>query len=49
MSFKIGHIDVHNKIVLAPMAGVSNSPFRILSRQYGAGLVFVKCIDKGLI
>jgi tRNA-dihydrouridine synthase B len=32
------------------MAGVSNSPFRILSRQYGAGLVFAEMVsDKGLI
>lgn len=50
MSFKIGHIKVDNKIVLAPMAGVSNSPFRILTRQYGAGLVFAEMVsDKGLI
>jgi nifR3 family TIM-barrel protein len=50
MSFKIGNIEVKNKIVLAPMAGVSNSPFRILSRQYGAGLVYAEMVsDKGLI
>lgn len=50
MSFKIGNIEVENKIVLAPMAGVSNSPFRILTRQYGAGLVFAEMVsDKGLI
>ena len=50
VSFKIGSIEVHNKIVLAPMAGVSNSPFRILSRQYGAGLVYAEMVsDKGLI
>lgn len=50
MSFKIGNIEVKNKIVLAPMAGVSNSPFRILSRRYGAGLVYAEMVsDKGLI
>jgi len=50
MSFKIGDIEVKNKIVLAPMAGVSNSPFRILSRLYGAGLVYAEMVsDKGLI
>lgn len=50
MSFKIGNIEVKNKIVLAPMAGVSNSPFRILSRCYGAGLVYAEMVsDKGLI
>lgn len=50
MSFKIGNIEVKNKIILAPMAGVSNSPFRILSRRYGAGLVYAEMVsDKGLI
>ncbi len=50
MSFKIGNLVINNKIILAPMAGVSNSPFRILSRQYGAGLVFAEMVsDKGLI
>jgi nifR3 family TIM-barrel protein len=50
MSFKIGDIVIENKIVLAPMAGVSNSPFRILSRKFGAGLVFAEMVsDKGLL
>lgn len=50
MSFKIGNLVIENKIILAPMAGVSNSPFRILSRQYGAGLVFAEMVsDKGLM
>lgn len=50
MSFKIGNLVIENKIILAPMAGVSNSPFRILSRQYGAGLVYAEMVsDKGLI
>lgn len=50
MSFKIKDIIVENKVVLAPMAGVSNSPFRKLARKYGAGLVFAEMVsDKGLI
>lgn len=50
MAFKIGNLVIKNKIVLAPMAGVSNSPFRILSRAYGAGLVYAEMVsDKGLI
>lgn len=50
MAFKIGNLVIENKIVLAPMAGVSNSPFRILSRAYGAGLVYAEMVsDKGLI
>lgn len=50
MSFKIRDLVIENKIILAPMAGVSNSPFRILSREYGAGLVFSEMVsDKGLL
>ncbi len=50
MSFFIGDIEVKNKIILAPMAGVSNSPFRILARKYGAGLVYAEMVsDKGLL
>lgn len=50
MAFKIKDIEIQNKIVLAPMAGVSNSPFRILARKFGAGLVFAEMVsDKGLL
>ena len=50
MSFKIRDLEINNKVVLAPMAGVSNSPFRILARESGAGLVFAEMVsDKGLI
>ena len=50
MAFKIGNLTIENQIILAPMAGVSNSPFRKLSRNYGAGLVFAEMVsDKGLM
>lgn len=50
MSFMIGNIKIENKLILAPMAGVSNSPFRILTRTYGAGLVYAEMVsDKGLL
>lgn len=49
MKFKIGNIELNNNVVLAPMAGVSNSPFRRLARKFGAGLVFAEMVsDKGL-
>ncbi len=50
MAFKIKDLEIKNQIILAPMAGVSNSPFRILARKYGAGLVFAEMVsDKGLL
>ena len=50
MSFKIGNIKVESKVVLAPMAGVSNSPFRQICKKYGAGLLFAEMVsDKGLV
>ncbi|HPG43261.1 MAG TPA: tRNA dihydrouridine synthase DusB [Acholeplasmataceae bacterium] len=50
MAFKIGHLVIENQLILAPMAGVSNSPFRKLSRDFGAGLVYAEMVsDKGLM
>ena len=50
MAFKIGNLTIENQIILAPMAGVSNSPFRKLTRSFGAGLVFAEMVsDKGLM
>ena len=37
-SFRIGEWEIGARAVLAPMAGVTDRPFRILCRQFGAGL-----------
>ena len=36
---KIGDVELENNLILAPMAGVTNRPFRIVCKDYGAGLV----------
>ncbi len=38
MSFSIGPWKIPARAVLAPMAGVTDRPFRILCRRFGAGL-----------
>ena len=39
MSIRIGHIRLDNPVLLAPMSGVTDMPFRRLARRLGAGLV----------
>jgi tRNA-dihydrouridine synthase B len=37
--FKIGNVKLKNRLILAPMAGVNCTAFRVLCKEYGAGLV----------
>ena len=47
--FKIGDINIQNKIVLAPMAGINNKAFLKTAKEFGAGLVVTEMIsDKGI-
>ena len=47
--FQIGDIVMDNPVVLAPMAGVCNSAFRLTVKEFGAGLVYAEMIsDKAL-
>jgi tRNA-dihydrouridine synthase B len=47
---RIGGIILKNPIVLAPMAGVTDLPFRLLAKEMGCGLVYSEMVsDKGLI
>ena len=39
MMWKIGQVEIENPFVLAPMAGVTDLPFRRLCKEQGAGLL----------
>lgn len=46
---KIGNVELENNIVLAPMAGITDLPFRLISKEFGPGLVCTEMISsKGL-
>ena len=46
---KIGNFTTENNVFLAPMAGVTDLPFRKICRRYGAGLVYSEMVSaKGL-
>ena len=44
-SLQIGNVTLDNNIILAPMAGVSDLPFRLLCREQGAGLVCMEMVS----
>jgi tRNA-dihydrouridine synthase B len=46
---KIGTVDIPNRFVLAPLAGVSCTSFRMLCKENGAGLLYTQMIDAELI
>lgn len=47
--FKIGNIEIKNQIVLAPMAGISNSSFRRIIKEFGCGLIYAEMVsDKAI-
>jgi nifR3 family TIM-barrel protein len=50
MQVKIGNLTLKNNVFLAPMAGITNLPFRILAREFGCGLAFTEMISaNGLV
>lgn len=42
---KIGNVELSNPCVLAPMAGVTDLPFRLLCREQGAGLLCTEMVS----
>ena len=45
MGIKIGNVELKNKYVLAPMAGVTDLPFRLLCAEQGAGMVCMEMVS----
>ncbi|MBP3703214.1 MAG: tRNA dihydrouridine synthase DusB [Lachnospiraceae bacterium] len=49
MKLMIGNVELDNPVILAPMAGVTDLPFRILCKEQGAGLVTTEMVSaKGI-
>ena len=47
--WKIGNVEIKNKIVLAPMAGISNTSYRKIIKSMGCGLIFAEMVsDKAI-
>jgi len=44
-TLQIGNVALENNLILAPMAGVSDLPFRLLCREQGAGLVCMEMVS----
>ena len=42
---KIGNIDIKYPLFLAPMSGVTDQPFRIICKKYGASVVYTEFVS----
>ncbi|HOB26305.1 MAG TPA: tRNA-dihydrouridine synthase, partial [Bacilli bacterium] len=48
--WKIGNVEIKNQIVLAPMAGISNTSYRKIIKSMGAGLIYAEMVsDKAIV
>ncbi len=45
MGLRIGNVELDNPYILAPMAGVTDLPFRLLCREQGAGLLCMEMVS----
>lgn len=45
MKLKIGNIELENNLILAPMAGVTDLPFRVLCKEQGCGLLYTEMVS----
>jgi tRNA-dihydrouridine synthase B len=42
---KIGNLILSGRVILAPLAGIADSPFRLLAKRFGAALVYTEMIS----
>lgn len=50
VSMRIGNVELENNVFLAPMAGVTDLPFRLLCKEMGCGLVYSEMVSaKGIL
>ena len=45
MRVQIGNVKLENNLILAPMAGVTDLPFRVLCREEGCGLLYTEMVS----
>lgn len=45
MKFRIGCYELENRVVSAPMAGISDQAYRLMAASFGCGLVFTEMIS----
>lgn len=45
MRLRIGNVELENNLILAPMAGVTDPPFRKLCREQGCGLLYTEMVS----
>ena len=46
---KIGNVELENNILLAPMAGITDKPFRKIAKEHGLGLVYTEMVSSKAI
>ena len=45
LNVKIGNVEIKNRVFLAPMAGVTDLPFRQICRKMGCGLLYTEMVS----
>ncbi len=48
MKWKIGNVKIDNQVILAPMAGITDSAFRRIAKEMGCGLLSTEMVSDGI-